>query len=188
MFGQRGAGIVLSSIALLGATIGAPAAQAHDHGDGHGRGRGHDRVTIGCTGQENTTYTPGLTLTARTSAVRGEGAYTCSDAPGHTTSATASTAGVATDASCLSFGTVQGRQIITFADGRTSEIRYTAGNSERALGVHNVHLVGTVVKGAYQGAHAERDIQTAPGGLPTTCLEEGGLTHSIAFDQLTIES
>ncbi|MEV4740686.1 hypothetical protein [Streptomyces sp. NPDC049555] len=188
MFGQRGAGIVLSSIALLGATIAAPAAQAHDHGGGHGHGRGHERVTIGCTGQANNTFTPGLTLAARTSEVRTEGTYICSDAPGHTTSATSRTAGVATDASCLSFGTVQGRETVTFADGRTSEIRYTAGNSERALGVHNVHLVGTVVRGAYQGAHAERDIQTAPGGLPTACLQEGGLTHTLAFDQLIIES
>ncbi|GHG52644.1 hypothetical protein [Streptomyces griseocarneus] len=174
MFGKRGIGVALSSLALLGASVvTAQGARAHEG-------------PIGCTGQENTSYTPGLSLTQRPTAVVANGAYTCTGAPGRTVAATTRIEATSPSTGCVHLGVLRAEETVRYGDGRTSVISYTTGRSTRALGLNTVRLEGVVVKGLGRGGRAERVIQTAPAGLPTECLTPGGLREVTAFVQLRI--
>ncbi|MFI9202425.1 hypothetical protein [Streptomyces sp. NPDC053048] len=174
MFGRRGLGVVLSSLALLGTSVlTAPAAQAHDG-------------PIGCTGQASTTYSPGLTLTPRPIGVSEDIVYRCADAPGHLTAARSHIVGESPDGTCVAFHNISAREVVTFGDGTTSEIEYPTGRATRVLGVNTVRLEGIVVSGRGEGGHAERVMQVTPSGTPADCLTSGGITASTGQVRLTI--
>ncbi len=173
MFVKRAVGIALGSIALtVGSLSGAPAALAH--------------TPIACTGQESTSYSPGLTLGRRATSVVATGTYTCADRPGHTVPAATRIEGAAGNASCLAIGPVRGRETVRYGDGRKSVIEYLTGHSDRVLGFNTVRLDGVVVEGLGKGARAERIVQTEPADLPTACLTAEGLRSVTAHTQLRI--
>ncbi|MFF4530082.1 hypothetical protein ACFY1P_12490 [Streptomyces sp. NPDC001407] len=175
MIGKRGAGVTLSSLALLAATVaGAPEAQAHDH------------TAMDCKGQENITYGPGLGLSSAGSAeVTVDGTYHCKDASGHGVTAAYHTEGE-TGGSCLLLSWNRSKEVLHYADGATTVIAYQAGPSVRVAGFNTALLKGTVVGGRGEGAAAEKTIQTVPGSLPTDCVIGEGIRHTTALTRLSI--
>ncbi|MDT0447940.1 hypothetical protein [Streptomyces hesseae] len=183
MFGKRGIGVAFGSLALLGTCLGwaAPAAGAHAHP------HAHPHAPVTCQGQENTTYSPGLTLTPQQVRIRGAASYTCSDRPGHTVAATSVSNGMSPSGTCLGLHTPSGHEVVRYGDGSVSEIDYPAGHADRALGFSTVRLKGTVVAGRDKGADVERYIDLAPGGgLPVGCLTPEGVQQAGGVVQLRI--
>ncbi|MBF6046616.1 hypothetical protein GO001_15485 [Streptomyces sp. NRRL B-1677] len=180
MIGKRGVGIALSSLALVASGIGgAPAARARDHD--HDRGHAFQD----CTGRENITYGPGLSLSSGTSAVSVDGTYRCTDVPGRTITATYHTEGT-TGGTCLLLASNKSEETLHYADGSTTVIAYRSGPSVRLAGVNTAVLDGVVVSGRGKGSAAEKTIQTLPAGLPTDCVLGGGIRHTVAFTHLSI--
>ncbi|MFF7725604.1 hypothetical protein [Streptomyces sp. NPDC008001] len=172
MVGKRGVGIALSSLALVAAGIGgAPEARAHAAED--------------CTGRESITYGPGLGLSSRPAAVSVDGTYHCTDAPGHTVTATYHTEGT-TGGNCLLLAGNRSEETLHYADGSTTVIAYRSGPSVRLAGVNTAVLSGVVVAGRGKGSVAEKTIQTLPGSLPTDCVLADGIRHTIAFTHLSV--
>ncbi|MEX2985705.1 hypothetical protein [Streptomyces sp. C36] len=178
MVGKRGAGIALSSLALVAASAGAPAAQAHDGGHGHGH-------AVDCSGREDITYTPGLGLSSSPSTVSVDGTYHCADGPGHLVTATYHTEGT-TGGSCLLLAGNRSEETLHYADGGTTVIAYRSGPSVRLVGVNTAVLDGVVVAGRGKGSVAEKTIHTLPAGLPTDCVLADGIKHTIAFTHLSV--
>ncbi|MFF4218202.1 MULTISPECIES: hypothetical protein [Streptomyces] len=180
MVGKRGAGIALSTLALVAASAGgAPVAQAH--GGGHGPGH----AVVDCSGREDITYTPGLGLSSSPSAVSVDGTYHCADGPGHLVTATYHTEGT-TGGSCLLLAGNRSEETLHYADGSTTVIAYRSGPSVRLVGVNTAVLDGVVVAGRGKGSVAEKTIHTLPAGLPTDCVLAGGIKHTIAFTHLSV--
>ncbi|GHF05711.1 MULTISPECIES: hypothetical protein [Streptomyces] len=176
MFGRHGVRISLCAMALSVASLGlAPAAQAHAH------------APLSCSGEESTSYTPGLTLEPRDVAIAAHPAYTCTDRPGHEVSATGTIEGSSPGASCLALVSAGGREVVHYAGGGESVIRYTSAFGTRALGVYTLRLQGTVTEGLGKGHRAVRSIQTLPGALPTDCLTSEGLRQAFAGVELEID-
>ncbi|MEU3352969.1 hypothetical protein [Streptomyces sp. NPDC037389] len=179
MFGKRGIGVAFGSLALLGTCLGwaAPAVGAH--------APAHAPVT--CQGLENTTYSPGLTLTPQQVRIRGAASYACSDRPGHTVAATGVANGQSPSGTCLGLHTPSGHETLRYGDGSVSEIDYPTGHAGRALGLSTVRLKGTVVAGRDKGADVERFIELTPGGgLPVGCLTPEGVRQAAGAVQLRI--
>ncbi|MEU7133572.1 hypothetical protein [Streptomyces sp. NPDC046261] len=173
MFRKRGLGVALCSLALIGAAMGwAPATQAH--------------TPISCTGDANTSYSPGLRLTPQRISVQEGVAYTCTTAPGRVTAATSHIVGESPGGTCLAFHAIRARETVRYGDGSTSVIFYNTGRATRVLGVNTVRLAGIVVSGRGQGGHAERVMQVTPAGTPAACVTREGIQSSNGQVQMRI--
>ncbi|MEU1675986.1 hypothetical protein ABZ752_28720 [Streptomyces roseifaciens] len=167
-------------------TAQARTAQAPDARAGITHGRpARDHFTQDCTGQENITYGPGLSLSSEASKVTVDGAYHCTDASGRSTTAKYHTEGT-TGGTCLLLSWNRSEETLHYADGGTSVIAYHSGPSLRVLGLNTARLTGVVVAGRGKGSVAEKTIQTVPGSLPTDCVLADGIRHTTAFTHLSI--
>ncbi|MCC3768528.1 hypothetical protein [Streptomyces sp. UNOC14_S4] len=159
--------------------VGAPAAQA-----------GGPVVTGGpvvCAGQENTTYSPGLSLVPQPTRLSARTAYLCSVRPGETVEAKGTTEGASPEASCLALNSPRAHERVEFPGGRHLEIAYE-GSAVRVLGVNIVHLTGHVLEGFGEipgGTPVTRDVGLLPGQPPTECAT-GGVTAATGQGQLRI--
>ncbi|RLU81613.1 hypothetical protein CTZ27_32535 [Streptomyces griseocarneus] len=164
MFGGRGVPVALCAAALaVTSLVGAPAAQAGGPAVAGGQ--------IVCAGKEDTTYTPGLSLTPRPTDLSARSAYLCTVRPGRTVEAAGTTEGTSPDASCLALNSPRARERVDFPGGRRLAIEYE-GSAVRVLGANVVHLTGHVVEGfagVPAGTAVTRDVGLLPAALPTEC-------------------
>ncbi|MGK5629421.1 hypothetical protein [Streptomyces sp. URMC 123] len=191
MYGGRGVAVGLCSLALVGSSLmWAPATQA--------------QALITCVGEERTSYTPGLSLTARQTAIRAQATYTCTGdpkpadpKPAGSQAADSKAAGskaagsrptgprstghveaVSPSASCLAVNSPKAKELVRYGDGATSRIDYDSAVAARVGGVNVVTFTGRVVEGRGKGGTAIRSVQVLPSAAPTECLSSTGVREA----------
>ncbi|MEU2872664.1 hypothetical protein ABZ769_26170 [Streptomyces olivoreticuli] len=172
MVGVRGVVTALCAMMLAGsALVGAPPARAEG--------------LVVCAGQEDTTYSPGLSLVPRPTAIHARSAYSCSGPPGKAVPVAGDSEGLSPSASCAAVNSPVVRERLRFADGRSSVVAYDEGSAVRVGGANVVQLTGRIVEGPGAGATVTRDVGLLPAD-PAGCLEAQGMTHAVGQGQLRI--
>ncbi|MEU5421064.1 hypothetical protein ACFY1P_24150 [Streptomyces sp. NPDC001407] len=172
MVGVRGAVVALCAMVLTGSSlVCAPATQAEG--------------LIVCAGEEDTTYSPGLSPTPRPTKIHARSAYSCSGPLGRTVPVAGETEAQSPSASCLAFNSPTGRERLRLPDGRTSVVAYDQGTAARIGGVNVVQLTGWIVEGPGTGARVTRDVGLIPAD-PAGCLGANGVTQATGQGQLRI--
>ncbi|MEV6670254.1 hypothetical protein [Streptomyces sp. NPDC051162] len=172
MVSVRGAVVALCAVVLTGSSlVCAPATQAEG--------------LIVCAGEEDTTYSPGLSFTERLTELHARSAYSCSGPPGRTVPVAGETRGTSPSASCLAVNSPFGQERLRWSDGRTAVITYDQGTAARIAGSNVVQLTGRIVRGPGTGATVTRDVGLLPAD-PLGCLEANGMTHATGQGQLRI--
>ncbi|EME99090.1 hypothetical protein H340_18309 [Streptomyces mobaraensis NBRC 13819 = DSM 40847] len=163
-------------MALIGSSLAwAPTASAHG-----------DTESVLCTGHEDGYSSPSLGLLPRPTRIHARAQYTCSGAAGRNEPATGTFEGSSPAASCIAADNPTGREVIRYADGRTSIINYDSSTTLRVAGLNVVRLNGEVTKGPGKGLRAHRTLATLADGAATECLIRTSVHHAPGGVQLEI--
>ncbi|MEU3354790.1 hypothetical protein [Streptomyces sp. NPDC037389] len=171
MFSRRDAVVALCSVTLAASAVsaGSPAAAAPARGP---------ITPIVCTGHEDGYAVPSLGLLPKPTRIEARARYTCTTRPGEAVAATGRFEGISPSASCVAVDNPTGREVVRYADGRTSVIAYDSSSVLRLAGVNIVQLQGRVTDGVGEGQSARRTLATIANGAATECVVRTPISHA----------